>query len=83
MRSKDWKEVLDYSDVGIKNFAMDEIVLHFNKTFGFTSAAANWGTDQVSVNYIPYNSCQPYLSLSVSPLIQHPLKWLLLPSIRQ
>ena len=48
MRSKDWRKVLDYSNVGVDNYDVIDIVNHFNKTFNFNSESKSWGIDQVS-----------------------------------
>ena len=49
MRAVDWREILDYSQVGIESFNISDIVEHFNKTLGFSASTSTWGADQVRV----------------------------------
>ena len=54
MRAKDWREILNYINVGIEGYNIGDIVQHFNKTLGFTSSSLTWGADQVSVLHMEF-----------------------------
>ena len=47
LAAKDWRRIMDYSDVGVDNFDLEKIVGSFNSTFNFSSPDSIWGIDQV------------------------------------
>merc|ERR1712142_887972 len=79
MRSKDWRQVLDYSYLGVDQDVFS-IVSHFNHTFHFNSEKKSWWVDQVLISHailshgycsLPNNN-RLWRQLQLSPLKHKP-----------